>query len=49
LLPNLPEAPDMKLIKEKKIYFEFINIGAIKNIITFKFERKVFELQIDPS
>ena len=39
----------MALITEKKIYFEFVDLGALKVLITFHFESKAAELKIDPS
>ena len=36
----------MSTIDAKKIYFEFVNLGAMKIFITVKFERKAFELNI---
>lgn len=41
---------DDSVIKSKKIFMEFIHLGAIKAIITFKLEKKAFEIDIaDPS
>ena len=37
----------MAKVTAKKVYYEFINFGAIKVRVTFKFERKAFELKID--
>jgi len=37
---------DEKVIKMKKIYMELIHLGAIKIIVTFKFEKKAFELDL---
>ena len=47
LQADLPIAPNMTEVTAKKTYFEFINLGAIKNRITVRFERKAFELKID--
>jgi len=47
LKADLPNAPNMAEVTAKKTYFEFINLGAIKNRITVRFERKAFELKID--
>ena len=44
---SLPQSPDLVMINAKKLYFEFVNLGAMKIIVTTKFERKAFELNID--
>jgi hypothetical protein len=43
----LPEVPDMSQITAKKIFFELVHLGAIKNNLTVRFEKKAFELKID--
>ena len=44
---GLPDTPDMAQITAKKVYFEFVDLGALKLIITVKFERKAFQFSLD--
>ena len=37
---------DNSVIKSKKIFMELIHLGAIKAIISFKLEKKAFEIDI---
>lgn len=37
----------MSYVTAKKIFFEVIHLGAIKENITVRFERKAFELKVD--